>query len=71
MFRKIGRSLVALGTVVSLAPLVAFTQSTPLRCTACKAMPEGGSTAAYLVAAGAICGIALLLRKRLRKARVS
>jgi hypothetical protein len=74
MFRKIWKSALALGTVASLAPVVSFAYSNP--CAAAvpcqtQAMPEGGSAAAYLVAAGAICVGALLLGKRLRKTRVS
>jgi len=71
MFRKIWKLLLAVGTVASIAPVVSFAQSSVGPCAACKAMPEGGSAAGYLIAAGAICVGALLLGKRLRKTRVS
>jgi hypothetical protein len=74
MFRKIRMSLLALGTVAWLAPVLSFAESNP--CAAaipCKtqAMPEGGSAVAYLVAAGVICASALFLGRHLRKTSVS
>jgi hypothetical protein len=74
MFKKIRRSLLALGTAAWLTPVLSFADSSPCATAVpCKtsAMPEGGSATIYLIAAGAICSAALFLGKRLRKARAS
>ena len=72
MLRRIPKSLLALGTVAWLAPVVSFAQSKPCAAAVpCQAMPEGGSASGYLIVAGAICAGALILVKRLRKIRVS
>jgi hypothetical protein len=74
MFRKARKSLLALGAVAWLAPVVSSAQSgkpcaTAVPCTA--AMPEGGSAALYLVAAGLVCAGAFILRTRFRKSQES
>jgi hypothetical protein len=72
MFNEIRKSLLALGTVASLAPVLSFAQAKDAPCAVgCQAMPEGGSATGYLVVAGVICAGALLLHKRLHKASVS
>lgn len=68
MLRTIRKSLLVAGTVVWLAPVFSFAKPNPA---CCAAVPEGGSTAEYLVAVLAICVGGLLLRARLRKARLS
>jgi hypothetical protein len=68
MLRTIRKSLLVAGTVVWLAPVFSLAQPNP---TCCAAVPDGGSTAEYLVAVLAICVGGLLLRARLRKVHVS
>jgi hypothetical protein len=70
MGRIIRNSVLMLGSLVLLVPALSVAQSTatPSPCSACKAVPEGGSTAEYLAAAGIICAAGLLLRRGLRKA---
>lgn len=73
MFRKIQKSLLAVGTVAWLAPVLSFAQSKPCAAAVgCQAaMPEGGSPLGYLVVAGTISAAALFLSIRLRKTRAS
>lgn len=68
MVRTFRKSLLVAGAVLWLAPVFSLAQPNPA---CCAAVPEGGSTAEYLVAVVAICLAGLLLRARLRKARVS
>lgn len=73
MHTKILKSFLTVGTLALLMPLLSLAQQapTPLPCANCKALPEGGSAAVYLVGVGAICLGGLLLRARLRKTRAS
>lgn len=67
MFWK--RSLLALGIISLLAPV--YSLARPAACANCAAVPDGGSSAEYVVAFIAICVVALFLRTRRHKARAS
>jgi hypothetical protein len=74
MFRKARKSLLALGAIAWLVPVVSSAQSgkpcaAAIPCPA--AMPEGGSSALYLVAVGLVCAGGFFLRTRLRKSQES
>ena len=63
------RSLLALGTIALFTPI--YSLARPAACTTCAAVPDGGSSAEYVVAFIAICAAALFLRTRRQKARTS
>jgi hypothetical protein len=68
---KNGKWLLAVVALCCLAPAAFATPATPpLPCATCKApvqVPEGGSTAIYLLGAGLTCFGAVFLRSRLAK----
>lgn len=66
MGRKIRKSFLLIGLLLPIFSLAQRTP-TPAPCATCKQIPDGGSSAEYLVGVGAICGAGLLLRRRLRK----
>jgi len=74
MFRTIRKSLLVLGTVALLAPVLSLAEPNSKPCATavgCAAVPEGGSGAEYLAALGTICLGGLILGARLRKRRTS
>jgi hypothetical protein len=69
MNNKNGKWLLAVVALCCLAP-AAFAGTNPGPCAVgpkCTAMPEGGSTAIYLLGAGLTCFGAMFLRSRLAK----
>jgi len=67
MNNKNGKWLLAVVAACCLAPAAFATSATPAPCATCKAVPEGGSTAIYLLGAGLTCFGAMFLRSRLAK----
>jgi hypothetical protein len=65
-----------LGALVLLTPVFTFAHSPKdsgcgLRKEKCRQVPDGGSAASYLLAVGATCLGAMLVRSRFDKSRVS
>ena len=66
MNNKNGKWLLTVVALCCLAP-AAFAAPTPAPCANCAQVPEGGSTAIYLLGAGLTCFGAMFLRSRLAK----
>lgn len=71
MFRKKGKRSLVIGTIALMAPVLSLTRHALAVPVSARAVPDGGSAVEYLVAFGAVCIVALFLRARHRRTRVS
>jgi hypothetical protein len=67
MSNKYGKWLLAVGALCCLAPAAFANPQTVCPTARCTQVPEGGSTAIYLLGAGLACFGAMFLRSRLTK----